>query len=139
MCGIAKIQRARTDAVHRALKGEGLFEVNDMPDVDRTARTIAENVYAAYSRQAEGTIPPQSEQTLMVRLVEAIREEVPGGKPRDILDAANTVLDVWEQNAQIRGPRISALDRADGSVAMASVGSFSYEAGLRDAKNRLKS
>ena len=31
----------------------------DTPDVDRVARTIAENVYAAYMRQAEGEIHPR--------------------------------------------------------------------------------
>ena len=90
----------------------------DTPDVDRVARTIAENVYAAYMRQAEGEIHPQSEQTILTRLVEGIRPEVPGGTPRDIIDAANTVLDVWEQNSEIRGPRIAALNRVDGSVSM---------------------
>jgi hypothetical protein len=90
----------------------------DTPDVDRVARTIAENVYAAYMRQAEGEIHPQLEQTILTRLVEGIRPEVPGGTPRDIIDAANSVLDTWEQNSEIRGPRISALNRADGSVAM---------------------
>lgn len=91
----------------------------DTPDVDRTARTIAEKVYAAYSRQAEGEIHPQMEQSLLARLVEAIRDEVSGGTPRDILDAANAVLDAFEeQNAELRGPRASALNRADGSVAM---------------------
>jgi hypothetical protein len=59
------------------------------------------------------------EQSILARLVEAIREEVPGGTPRDILDAANAVLDAFEeQNAEVRGPRASALNRADGSVAM---------------------
>jgi hypothetical protein len=91
----------------------------DTPGVDRTARTIAENVYAAYSRQAEGKIYPQMEQNVLPRLVEAIRAEVPGGTPRDIIDAANSVLDAWElQNAEMRGPRVSALNRADGSVSM---------------------
>lgn len=111
----------------------------DTPDVDRTARTIAENVYAAYMRQAEGPIHPQLEQTFVTRLVEAIRGEVPGGTPRDIVDAANAVLDAWElQDGEIKGPRISALDRADGSVAMASASSFSFEADKRHAKGNLK-
>jgi hypothetical protein len=95
--------------------------MSDTPDVDGTARAIAENVYAAYSRQAEGAIHPEMEQTVLARLVEAIREEVPGGTPRDILDAANSVLDAFEeQNAEVRGPRASALNRADGSVSMAA-------------------
>ncbi|WP_336490836.1 hypothetical protein [Methylobacterium nigriterrae] len=91
----------------------------DTPEVDRTARTIAENVYAAYMRQAEGGRHPQTEQTLLTRLVEAIRPEVPGGTPRDIIEAANRALDAWEQqSAEARGPRVSALNRADCSVGM---------------------
>jgi hypothetical protein len=90
----------------------------DTPEVDRTARTIAENVYAAYMRQAEGGRHPQTEQTLLARLAEAIRPEVPGGTPRDIIDAANAALDAWERQGTDRGPRVTALDRADGSVGM---------------------
>ena len=91
---------------------------HDTPGADQTARTIAENVYAAYMRQAEGEIHPQLEQTILTRLVEAIRPEVPVGTPRDIINAANSVLDAWEQNSEIRGPRITAHNRADGSVTM---------------------
>ena len=93
--------------------------MNDTPSVDRTARTIAENVYAAYMRQAEGPIHPQLEQTLVTRLVEVIRTEVPGGTARDIVGAANTVLDAWElQDGEIHGPRVSAFNSVDGSVSM---------------------
>lgn len=49
----------------------------DTPNVDRTARTIAENIYAAYMRQAEGGRHPQTKQPLLTRLVEAIRPELP--------------------------------------------------------------
>ena len=95
--------------------------MSDMPNIDGTARAIAENVFSAYSRDAEGVIQPEMEQAVLARLVEAIREEVPGGTPRDILDAANAVLDAFEeQNAEVRGPRASALNRADGSVSMAA-------------------
>ena len=91
----------------------------ETPEVDRTARTIAENVYAAYMRQAKGRMHPQTEQNLLTRLVEVIRAEVPGGTPRDIVDAANAALDAWEQQSdEVRGPRISALNRADGSVTV---------------------
>ncbi len=93
--------------------------MSDTPDIDGTARVIAENLFAAYSREAEGVIQPEVEHAVLARLVEAIREEVPGGTPRDILDAANAVLDAFEdQNAEVRGPRASALNRADGSVSM---------------------
>ncbi|MHB2211625.1 hypothetical protein [Methylobacterium sp. CM6257] len=95
----------------------------DTPAVDRTARTIAENVHVAYWRQALGTNHPQIEQTMLARLVEAIRPEIPGGSPGAIIDAANAVLDALEQqNPGLRGPRISALDRADGAVGMAASG-----------------
>jgi hypothetical protein len=91
----------------------------DTPAADHTARTIAENVYAAYMRQAEGGRHPQTEQTLLTRLAEAIRPEVPGGTPRDIIEAANAALDAWEQRqGEVRGPRVTALNRADGSVGM---------------------
>jgi hypothetical protein len=95
----------------------------DTPGVDRTARTIAENVYAAYWRQAEGANHPQLEQTFLTRLVEAIRPEVPGGSPGAIIDAANAVLAaVEQQNPGLHGPRVSALNRADGSVGMQVAG-----------------
>jgi hypothetical protein len=91
----------------------------DTPPLDRTARTIAESVYSAYMRHASGELHPQTEQTLLTRLVEAIRPEVPGGTPRNIIDAANEALDAWElQSGGVRGPRVSVLDRADGSVGM---------------------
>lgn len=95
----------------------------DTPGVDRTARTIAENVHTAYWRHARGSEHPQVEQTLLARLVEAIRPEIPGGSPGAIIDAANAVLDALEQqNPGIRGPRVSALNRADGSVGMGPPG-----------------
>ena len=91
----------------------------DTPAVDRTARTIAENVHAAYWRLAQGSDHPQTEQTLLARLVEAIRPEIPGGSPGAIIAAANAVLDALEQRTpEIRGPRVTALDRADGTVVV---------------------
>lgn len=93
----------------------------DTPAVDRTARTIAENVYAAYWRQAQGSDHPQTEQTVLARLVEAIRPEIPGGSPGAIIAAANAVLDALEQRSpQIRGPRVTALNWADGTVVVGS-------------------
>lgn len=41
----------------------------DTPELDPTARTIAENVYSAYMRQAAGELRSQAEQTLLTRLV----------------------------------------------------------------------
>ena len=91
----------------------------DTPDVDRTARTIAENVYAAYIGQAEGGAYPQGEQALLVRLVEAIEPEVRGATACDIIDVANAALDAWEQQSgEVRDPRVSVLNRAEGSVKM---------------------
>ena len=125
--GCSGRSRTRRADAYRAPEGVGLPEVTaeahvqqDTPGVDRTARTIAENVCAAYTRDAEGLIDEQAEQALLTRVVEAIRTEVPGGTPRDIIDAANSALDAWElENVEVRGPRVSALNRADGSVALA--------------------
>ncbi len=95
----------------------------DTPEVDRTARTIAENVYVAYWRQAEGSDHPQDEQTVLARLVEAIRPEIPGGSRGAIIAAANTVLDALEQRSPgIRGPRVRSLNRADGTVVVEPTG-----------------
>jgi hypothetical protein len=95
----------------------------DTPEVDQTARTIAEKVYAAYWRQAQGADHPQIEQTVLARLVEAIRPEIPGGSPGAIIAAANAVLDALEQRSpEIRGPRVSALNRADGTVVVGPSG-----------------
>ena len=95
----------------------------DTPEIDRTARTIAETVYAAYWRHAQGSDHPQVEQTILARLAEAIRPALPGGSPGAVIDAANGVLDAFEQqNPGIRGPRVSALDRADGSVTVGPAG-----------------
>ncbi|HEX8412845.1 MAG TPA: hypothetical protein VF637_03045 [Sphingomicrobium sp.] len=91
----------------------------DIPGVDRTARTIAESVHAAYVREVEEGAPPQTGPTLLARLVEAIRPEVRGATPRDIIDAANAALDAWEQQGgKARGPRVTVLNRADGTVIM---------------------
>jgi hypothetical protein len=59
--------------------------------------------------------------TLAVMLMglKAARAEVLGATSHDIIDAANSILDVWEQqNAEVRGLRVAALNRADGSVSM---------------------
>ncbi|WP_147028067.1 hypothetical protein [Methylobacterium oxalidis] len=91
----------------------------DTPDADRVARTVAENVYAAYSRQISGATHPQTEQTMLARLAEAIRPQVPSGAPGAIIEAANGVLDAWErQDPEVRGPRVSAIDLIDGSVTV---------------------
>ncbi|MER2269758.1 hypothetical protein [Methylobacterium oxalidis] len=93
----------------------------DTPDADRVARTVAENVYAAYSRQMSGATHPQTEQTMLARLAEAIRPQVPSGAPGAIIEAANGVLDAWErQDPEVRGPRVSAIDLIDGSVTVRS-------------------
>lgn len=95
----------------------------DTPEADRTARTIAEAVYAAYWQQAHGANHPQIEQTLLTRLVEAIRPEIPEGSPGAIIAAANAVLDALEQRSpEIRGPRVTALNRADGTVVVGPLG-----------------
>ncbi|MBE7243406.1 MAG: hypothetical protein INR63_00525 [Actinomycetospora chiangmaiensis] len=91
----------------------------DTPAADRTARTIAENVYAAYWRLARGADHPQIEQTVLARLVEAIRPEIPGGSPAAVIAAANRVLDAFEQQYPgLQGPRVSSVNRADDSVTV---------------------
>ena len=95
----------------------------DTPEVDRTARTIAENIYAGYRRLAAGAIHPQVEQTILTRLIEAIRPEIPSNSPGAIIAAANATLDAFEQvNPEMLGPRVGTVDRADGSVGMKAVG-----------------
>ena len=54
---------------------------NDTPDADRAARVIAENVYAAFCRQATMPAHPLEEQTILARLVEAIRPHIGSGSP----------------------------------------------------------
>ncbi len=48
----------------------------DTPDADRVARVIAENVYAAFCRRATMPAHPLEEQTILARLVEAIRPQI---------------------------------------------------------------
>jgi hypothetical protein len=73
----------------------------DAPGVERTVRTIAENVSAGYRRHAAGAVHPQLEQTILARLAEAIRPEMPGGSPGAVLAAANAVLDAVEQQEAV--------------------------------------
>ena len=54
----------------------------DTPDVDKAARTIAENVYAAFARMATTPAEPLAEQTVLTRSVEAIRPQVPSDTGR---------------------------------------------------------
>ena len=92
--------------------------MNETPDLDRAARAIAENVYAAFCRQATMPAHPLEEQTVVTRLVEAIRPQV-GGAPGAIVEAANAALSAWEQrDPDVRGPRVVAVDPADGSVTL---------------------
>jgi hypothetical protein len=91
----------------------------DTSGVDRTAHTIAESVLTAYTREAEDTAQSQADQTLLTWLMDAIRPVVPGATPRDIIDAANAALGAWEQqNGRVRGPRVTVLNRAEGTVMM---------------------
>ncbi|AWN43644.1 hypothetical protein [Methylobacterium durans] len=91
----------------------------DTPASDRVARTIAENVYAAYSRQMTGATHPQTEQTMLARLVEAIRPRVDRAEPDEVIEAANAVLAAWEQqDPGVRGPRIASVDLAGGAVGL---------------------
>ena len=92
--------------------------MSETPDPDRAARAIAENVYAAYCRQATMPAHPLEEQTIVTRLVEAIRPQI-GGSPGAIVEAVNAALSAWEQrDPDVRGPRIVAVNQTDGSVTL---------------------
>lgn len=92
--------------------------MQETPEADKAARTIAENVYFAFTRQATTFIHPAKEQILVTRLVEAIRPEI-GSSSEAVLSAANRTLEAWEQtNDEVRGPRVASLDPTDGSVTM---------------------
>jgi hypothetical protein len=68
--------------------------VSDTPASDRIARLIAVNVYVAYCRQATMQVHPQEEQTVLSRLVEAIRPQIGSSSPGAIIEAANTAQSV---------------------------------------------
>jgi hypothetical protein len=91
--------------------------MSDTPAPDRAARVIAENVYVAYCRQATMQVHPQEEQTILTRLVEAIRPQIGSSSPGAIIEAANTALSVWERrDPDVRGPRVVSVNQTDGSV-----------------------
>ena len=91
----------------------------DTPDLDKAARSIAENVYAAFARMAAMSAEPLAEQTVLTRLIEAIRPQIARGSMQAIMDAANGALDAWEQrDPDVRGPRVEAVDPGDGAVTM---------------------
>ena len=92
----------------------------DIPSVDKAARTIAENVYYAFRGQGTTLIDPPKEQkqTLLARLVEAIRPEI-GASADAIISAANKALAAWEENNdEAQGPRVASVNLTDGSVTM---------------------
>lgn len=95
----------------------------ETPERDLVARSLAEAIYAAYARQAVGPIHPQQEQSLLARLAEALRPVVEPGSGRDPVEVANAALAAWEvAEPGIRGPRLRALDRDNGSVTLAPAG-----------------
>lgn len=88
----------------------------DISEADRVARDVAETVLAAYAQQANSSIHPAIEQTLLARLAEAIGP-LTGGSAEGVIVAANAALDDFERAVpELRGPRISSLDMADRSV-----------------------
>ncbi|CAM2766888.1 hypothetical protein ACLBXJ_20055 [Methylobacterium mesophilicum] len=92
---------------------------DDTPHADGVARRIAENVYAAFCRQATMPAHPLEEQTILARLVEAIRPQVGTGSPGALVEAANAALSAWEQrDPEIRGPRVVAVNPIDGAVTV---------------------
>jgi hypothetical protein len=93
--------------------------MNETPDADRVARSLAENVYAAFSRQATMPTPYREEQTVITRLVEAIRPQIGSGSPGEIIAAANQALSDWEQrDADVRGPRVVSANQRDCTVTV---------------------
>lgn len=91
--------------------------MHETPDPDLRARTIAENVYKAYCRQATMPDPYRQEQTALTRIVEAVRPQIGKGSPGDLIEAANTALSEWEQwDAEVRGPRVTSVNPADCTV-----------------------
>ena len=82
------------------------------------ARTLAEAIYEAYAQQATAPAHKLAEQTVVTRLVEAL-EPLAGGPADALVSAANAVLDDWElRDAEVRGPRVSALDLAGPRVTL---------------------
>ena len=93
--------------------------MSDTPAPDRAARVIAENVYAAFCRQATMPAHPLEEQTILTRLVETILPQIGSGSPGAIIDAVNAALSAWElRDPDIRGPRVTAIDQSDGAVTL---------------------
>lgn len=94
--------------------------MSDTPAPDRAARVIAENVYIAFCRQATMPARPLEEQTILARLVEAIRPQIAMGSPGAIIEAVNAALSVWDQrDPDVRGPRVMSINLIDGSVIVA--------------------
>ncbi len=93
--------------------------MSDTPAPDRAARVIAENVYVAFCQQATMAARPLEEQTILTRLVEAIRPQIGSGAPGAIVEAANAALSAWEQrDLEVRGPRVVAVNQIDGAVTL---------------------
>lgn len=93
--------------------------MSDTPEPDRAARVLAENIYAAFCRQATMPAHPLEEQTILTRLIEAIRPQIGSGSPGAIIDAANAALSAWEErDPEVRGPRIASVNQIDGSVTL---------------------
>ena len=90
----------------------------DVPDADKAARIIAENVYYAFRGQGTTLIDPSKEQAFLSCLVEAIRPAV-GTSVDAIITAANTALSSWEMSSdEAPGSRIATVNLTDGSVSM---------------------
>lgn len=91
----------------------------DTPDIDMAARRLAENVYASFAQQATMPAHPLAEQTVVTRLVEAIRGVLPDGSPETVGAAIDAALDAWEaREPEVRGPRVRSLDLAAGTAVL---------------------
>lgn len=92
----------------------------DTPDIDMAARRLAENVYGSFAQQATMPAHPLAEQTVVTRLVEAIRGAMTeGGSPEAVGSAIDAALDAWEaREPEVRGPRVRSLDLAAGTAVL---------------------
>jgi hypothetical protein len=91
----------------------------ETPDIDVAARRLAETVYAAFAQQATMPAHPLAEQTVVTRLVEAIRGRLPGGTAEEVAAAVNAALDAWEvREPEVRGPRVGTVDLGAGTATL---------------------
>jgi hypothetical protein len=92
------------------------------PDLERTARLIAENVVSAVEREQETTpfqppLHPLIREALMVKLLRELLRVMPTQSGAVLADACNQCLDRFT-SLKFSAARVEAIDPDDGSVAM---------------------